>query len=146
MHASHWTILLGKDLSTQGCGWRCVQPWSGVTGNMSLCSSWDPLQWTGSMYKFLGISPCLTLWQKKKRRVWGKSRENPASLRVFLGCWRHLWDHQIPQVQTVWCEMCCPNILCRLSSTPQEVRKLVRKCSLFFYPRCLISAGTALLK
>lgn len=106
-----------------------------VTGNMSLCPSWNSLQWTGSMYKILGTSPFLTLQQKTRRRVWGEARENPESLRVFPGCWGHLWDHQIPQVQTVWCEMHCCNILCQLSSTPQAMRKLVRKCSLFFSPK-----------
>lgn len=141
VHAPHWIYC-----------WECTFLQKGVP-IMQLCdkehvsvSLMGPSPMDRVNIQNLGTSPSLTLQQKRKKWFWGKSRENSASLRVFPGCWRHPWDHQIPQVQTVWCEMHCFNILCQLSTVPQAMRKLVRKCSLFLCPRCLISACTALLK
>lgn len=146
MHAPHWTILLGIYLSTQGCDWRYVPATQLCDRENVSVSLMGPSPVDRANVQNLGNFTLPNTAAEEEGWVWGKSRENPASLRVFPGCWRHLWDHQFPHVQTVWCEMHCHNILCQLSSTPQAMRKLVRKCSLFFHPRCLISACTALLK
>lgn len=142
--------FLHKDVMSGVTGGAC-QPWSCVAGNMSLHPSWfSPMDRANiqNLGNFTNPQHCSRRQGneseenlEKTQRLQESSQGAETSLRLAQPARtiRTPKCRRSGMIRTV----IMYNIVCQLLSTLQAVRKSLRKCRLFFCPRCLVSVLAA---